>query len=239
MRNKDIAGLLGFTLGTWGVHQFYLGKYFKGFMHLFFFYYIGWKFSLFFAILSSIKLLFMSEETFDLKFNNGVFGKFQRKNTHPNIYQNSSRSLTQNTNQNPIKNTSQKEYAEIKNYATQKFNSFDFEGAITNYNKMLQLNDKELETYFQLACCYSASEHKELGFYYLSKSVEMGLKDFNKIANTDSLAYLRIQPEYTTFVQNGYKLIEIDTNILERIKDFKAGVLDEDGLVLTTKKSTL
>ncbi len=238
-KNKDIAGLLGFSVGLWGVHQFYLGNFVKGIMHLFMFYYIGWKISLFFAIISAMKLLFMSEESFDMKYNYGILGK---KKIDDSSYKRMIPKQTKNPNyrntfQNQSMNTAQKEYIALQKSALQKFNDFDFEGSISDYHKILQLNDQEINTYFQLACCYSASEHKELGFYYLSKAVEKGLKDYNIIKNNDALAFLRIQPEFVIFEQNGYRLIEIDTNTEEKIKEFRAGLIDEDALMVSTKNN--
>ncbi|MBN1970024.1 MAG: NINE protein [Candidatus Delongbacteria bacterium] len=66
MRNKYVAALLAFFLGSFGVHKFYLGRYFQGLIYLLFF----WSgLATFISIIEGIIYLSMVESDFDRKYN--------------------------------------------------------------------------------------------------------------------------------------------------------------------------
>ncbi|MEL6123509.1 MAG: hypothetical protein AAFR14_07285, partial [Bacteroidota bacterium] len=52
---------------------------------------------------------------------------------------------------------------------------------------------------------YSLLENKEEAFKHLDLAVDYGLKDTEKIMNHDDLAFLRIQPEFDAFRENGFQ----------------------------------
>lgn len=64
MKNKTTAILLCFFLGALGVHAFYLGKGLKGVIYLFTLGIFGIG-----ALVDFVVLLFMSENDFNLKYN--------------------------------------------------------------------------------------------------------------------------------------------------------------------------
>ena len=57
-----------------------------------------------------------------------------------------------------------------------------------------------------MGCLYSILERKDNSFFHLSKAVEKGFFDLDRIKTHDHLAYLRSQPEFDNFVANGYKV---------------------------------
>ncbi len=66
MKNKNVATLLAFLLGSFGVHKFYLGQTRLGILYLIFSWtYIPWII----AFINCIKLLLMDNHIFDLKYN--------------------------------------------------------------------------------------------------------------------------------------------------------------------------
>jgi len=98
---------------------------------------------------------------------------------------NSSRKPTRRTKDNPYKKSGMEKYKE-----------YDYNGAIEDFEKSLAVDDSDIATHFNIACAFSIMENKEKSFYHLSKAVELGFRDFEKIKTHDALAYLRIQDEF-------------------------------------------
>lgn len=136
-----------------------------------------------------------------------------------------------------------------------KFKEYDYSGAILDFEKALTINPEDIAVHFNLAASYSLMEDKDKAFKSLDKAVEYGFKDFEKINSHDALAYLRIQPEYEAFKNNGYQLggspsnggpqvkkeeAGIDPNLLEQLKRLQdlreKGVLTEEEFVIQKKK---
>lgn len=66
MRSKTTAALLAFFLGGLGIHQFYLGNYFRGILFLLF----SWTFiPIFIGVIDFLILLIMNEVNFNQKYN--------------------------------------------------------------------------------------------------------------------------------------------------------------------------
>ena len=93
-----------------------------------------------------------------------------------------------------------------KKSGMEKYKEYDYRGAIEDFEKALTIDDQDIATHFNIACAYSIMEEKEKSFFHLSKAVQLGYSDHEKIQTHDALAYLRIQDEFEGFVQNGYKL---------------------------------
>ena len=120
-----------------------------------------------------------------------------------------------------------------------KYKEYDYNGAIEDFEKALTIDDQDIATHFNIACAYSIMEEKEKAFFHLSKAVEMGYSDTEKIKTHDALAYLRIQDEFEGFMQNGYKLksgsgaqqeqITANNDLLEQLN--KLAELREKGLL--------
>lgn len=120
-----------------------------------------------------------------------------------------------------------------------KYKEYDYKGAIEDFEKSLAVDDSDVATHFNIACSYSIMENKDKAFFHLSKAVEFGFSDFEKIKTHDALAYLRIQDEFEMFVQNNYKLkpgsasqgekINQNNDLLEQLN--KLAELREKGLL--------
>ena len=125
-----------------------------------------------------------------------------------------------------------------KKSGMEKYKEYDYNGAIEDFEKALTIDDQDIATHFNIACAYSIMEGKEKAFYHLSKAVELGYSDKEKIQTHDALAYLRIQDEFEGFVQNGYRLktgssqqesIAGNSDLLEQLN--KLAELREKGLL--------
>ncbi len=129
----------------------------------------------------------------------------------------------------------------FKTSGLKKFKEFEYNEAIEDFVKALQIDDSDIATHFNIACAYSLTENKEKAFYHLDRAVSMGFKDTERIKNHDALAYLRIQDEFEAFENNGYRtpgdsplkkdeeLLTNNPDLLEQLKQL--GELREKGLL--------
>jgi len=87
-----------------------------------------------------------------------------------------------------------------------KFLSYDYDGAILDFSKALDINPREIAAHFNIACAYSLNENIEKSLFHLDKAVLYGFDDFEKIKTHDALAFLRVQPEFMLFLNNNFRL---------------------------------
>ena len=87
-----------------------------------------------------------------------------------------------------------------------KFLSYDYDGAISDFSKALEINPREIAAHFNIACAYSLNENIEKALFHLDKAVLYGFDDFEKIKTHDALAFLRVQPEFMLFSNNNFRL---------------------------------
>ena len=138
-----------------------------------------------------------------------------------------------------------------KNSGVKKYKDYDYEGAIEDFKKALEIDQNDIPTLFNIACAYSLTEEKEKAFYYLDKAVENGFKDFEKIQTHDAFAFIRIQDEFEQFSKNGYRLTENqkssaidedvpDADLLEKLKTLadlrESGILTEEEFLSQKEK---
>ena len=120
-----------------------------------------------------------------------------------------------------------------------KYKEYEYEAAIEDFKKALSVDPTDVAVHFNIACAYSIMEQPHLSMVHLSKAVEHGFKDFDKIKTHDALAFVRIQDGFEDFVKNGYKLVkdsktpdentEETGDLLEQLQ--KLGELREKGLL--------
>jgi len=67
-----------------------------------------------------------------------------------------------------------------------KYRDYDYEGAIEDFNKGLQINSQDVAIHFNLACAYSLTEQTDHAYEHLSKAVKYGFTDFEKIKTHDN-----------------------------------------------------
>ncbi len=130
----------------------------------------------------------------------------------------------------------------FKKSGIEKFKDYDYEGAIEDFQKALQVDSKDKAVHFNIACAYSLMEDKEKAFHHISEAIENGLVNFEKIKTHDALAYLRIQDEFEAFAKGGFRwpitgttenskdqLLTAQPDILEQLKQL--GELRDKGLL--------
>ena len=86
------------------------------------------------------------------------------------------------------------------------FREYEYEEAITAFQKALEKNPRDVASHFNIACAYSVEEEADRAFYHLDRAVALGFDDFERIRTHDSLAYLRIQRAFPDFERNHFRL---------------------------------
>ncbi len=212
MKDKTTAGLLAIFGGWLGLHRFYLGQPVLGILYLVL---AATFIPILLGIVDGISILAMTEDNFDRRYNRSARERRRqpqrRSNRSP---QRSGRADQRRQAAAPVRSTRSKQPSRRtttrKNpfYDTgmKKYEEYDMQGAIEDFEKALEIGGSDPRVHFRLACAYSLIENKDKGFYHLSRSVETGLKNLDKIQSTDELAYLRIQDEYEDFKKNNFRL---------------------------------
>ncbi len=108
-----------------------------------------------------------------------------------------------------------------------KFKEYDYDGAIEDFKKALEVDGQDIAVHFNLACCYSLNEEKEKAYYHLSKAVAFGFKDFQRIQDHDALAYIRIQDDFEEFKKNGYRIANASSNPAKQASRHGSELLDQ------------
>lgn len=236
MKSKYVGGFLGIIFGVFGTHKFYLGNSSAGFF----------RFGLFaFALVSSFKfiipilsilgfiegilLLSMSQREFDLKYNEQAPGESKSRRPQRREYHHRQREKAPAAPRRPVSNPHKRE-------GIDKYKDYDYQGAIQSFQKALAIEPEDVATHFNIACAYSLTEQTQKAFYHISKAVENGFSDYDKIQHKEAFAYLRVQPEFEEFAKNGYRLPQEEPKDVEAPKQIEApkpGLLDDE---LTLKK---
>lgn len=231
MKSRILAGLLSLILGTFGIHRFYLRDIGGGIFYIILFIITN---SFWFPVtgilglIEAIRLFNMSNQEFDEKYNKGHVDYREIPGRRPGSFRNS-RDLRPAERKDqgfrifPKKNPFRKS-------ALEKYNNYDFKGAISDYTKAMDISPDDPELHFQIARAYSLTENKELAFRHLDTAVQYGLKEPAKIATDEDLAFIRIQPEYETFRLNNFRLT------LKALGPEKKDLLNDDVLLSQIKK---
>ena len=280
MKDKNVAAIMALFLGGFGIHRFYLGQIGLGIFYCIFFWSpIPWILGLidsiaFFSMdrdrfdIKYNRQYFKVEKRkrrdretdFDRsrQRREREIEKWERRQRQRERYwenkENSREgrsSYKRNTPEykrpEPRPKTNPYKLSGIK-----KYKDYDYDGAIEDFEKALEVDEKDIATHFNLACAYSLNENVTKSLYHLDKAIEYGFDDFKKIKSHDALAYIRIQKEFEVFESNGFRLIpqleapkedllSSSVDLLEQLK--KLGELRDRGLLteeeFTTQKKKL
>lgn len=227
MKDKNIAGILSLFLGWLGIHRFYLGQAGLGIVYLLLFWTpVIWILSL----IDAIAFFSMDQENFDFKYNRQFIQQQgrQRRDTdfdrrdysrrsrryerkeHREEYRRDRRRAREPERRNPAPapTPAPKRHNPYKTSGIKKYREFDYDGAIEDFLKALEIDSKDIAVHFNLACAYSLNEEKDKAFRHLDLAVDNGFNDFRRIKEHDAFAYLRIQPEFEEFEKNGFRIIQ-------------------------------
>ncbi len=241
MKNKNVAALLAFVGGVFGIHRFYLGQIGLG---IFYCILSMTALSVILGILDGIIFLTMEQETFDAKYNRNRTQyvdprrepDFERRSRRQRSYDSRSprgaatrRRTVRERPARPSRRKSVVKNNPFKQAGIKKFKDFEFELAIEDFQQALKISPQDVAIHFNIACAYSQIEKPDKAFEHISQAVELGFNDFDKIDTHDALAYMRIQPQWEDFKANGYTLrMKLDAP--------KENMLDNDLLLEQLKK---
>jgi len=198
-RSRILAAIMAFMGGSMGLHKFYLREVSGGIFYIFMLFMIVPAIKIpittILGFIEGFKLLSMSDDQFDRKYNN--------------VPQNSPyrRRQTRKAPAVPVSDRSSRKRANpfIKS-GDRLYKEYELEEAATDYAKALEISPDNKDVLFNMAAVQSLLENKESSLKHLDQLVKYGFKDFEKIQKHDDLAFLRIQPEFEAFKAAGYKL---------------------------------
>ncbi len=200
LKDKNIAGLLALFLGPFGGHRFYLDQVGLGVFYLIFFWFpLTWLI----AFVDAMVFFTMDKEKFDRRYNHGKMMPTSSRGKAPE--RNSTAAGRHQPAGGRVAQGNTAKVQELKASGIKKFKDFDYDGAISNFEEALQLEPKDMALHFNLACAYSLNENADKAFFHLDRAVALGFKDIKRIKEHDALAYIRIQPDFENFEQNGFQ----------------------------------
>ena len=243
MRKKTFAAIIAVLGGSLGLHRFYLRQPMHGFFYLFLTFigiqFIGLPAAALLGLVDAVMFLLMDKRAFDLKYNKGVqqqtqSRKRQRQRSTRRTNQRTQRYETRKSSKSPYqkmpRNVSVPKAAKknpFKITGIKKYKDYEFDEAIEDFKRALEMSPRDISLHFNLACAYSQTEQTDKSLYHLSKSVAFGFKDFEKIKTHDDLAYVRIQEEFEAFEQNGFRIADTKTKRVEKEEEKEDDVLLE------------
>lgn len=232
--------LLAFFGGTFGLHKFYLDDPGSGIFYIVLALITSgiFPFTTIIGFFEAFKLLGTSDQMFDAKYNKEKFAKekFRRETQRSPSTNRSQAGRTRDMERSKYKYekaTSKNRPNPFRNSADKKFKEYDLDGALADYDKAMEISPADKNLHFNLACIYSLQENPSKSLEHLEEAINKGFKNVEKIKTTDELAFLRIQPEFDAFVNNGY----VRTNIYNKeIEPPKGDLLQDDRLLSQLNK---
>ena len=219
MKDKNVAGILALFLGWAGIHRFYLGQTGLG---IFYCLMMIPGISFILGIIDAVAFFLMDEEQFDRKYNRArrrenrrtdfdredYSRRRQKRDQRYEEWQDRQQMRRQQRTGRP--NTASRPASKANPYkqrGIQKYKEYDYKGAIEDFEKALEMDERDIAVHFNLACAYSLEENLEKSIYHLDKAVGYGFKDFDKIRKHDAFAFIRIQKEYAEFEANKFRMV--------------------------------
>jgi len=174
-KDRTTTGILALFLGSLGIHRFYLNQGGLGAAYILMGFVSCFVLPSIIGLIDALAFFFMSDFEFDQKYNRNLQpvqvhvhtdGKKKTKvvinDSERTRYRDVEEVRIPNTrNTRPTRPTRKntppppKKQNPYKAKGLIKFKEYDFRAALANFKKALEIDDKDIATHFNLACCYS------------------------------------------------------------------------------------
>lgn len=231
-KNKFIAALLAFFLGSMGIHRFYLGDGGGGIFYLFLLFMttkMMFPITGMLGVFEAIRFLSMSQLEFDRKYNRVATRETRRTQRRRSREEQRGRRVDRRAPQK----TSRLKSNPFKNSGLKKLKNYELDGAEEDLVQAIKINDGDVDIHYALASVYSLTEEKDKAYYHLQEAVQLGMQNLDKINTDDALAFLRIQDDFDDFRKSGFVLKK---GSLVQKQEKEANLLDDDVLLSQLNK---
>lgn len=209
-RRKIVAALLALAFGVFGAHRFYLGNRGLGIAYLSVGgvgMFTGVSFMIagiaIISFIDALLLFVMPKMEFDKKYNSGSadsLNKATDKREDPQV--------------SKQKSLLKAKFQRHKELAKSHFKNYEYKEAIDTLDEALEIKYDDKEVHFLLAKCYSMMEITKKSLFHLDAAIAFGL-EIKKAKFDYALAHLRVSPAYKEFVNNDFRLLDMDSILSE------------------------
>jgi TM2 domain-containing membrane protein YozV len=243
MKNRVTAILLAVFLGGWGAHKFYLRDAGTGIFYLMLTilsasfrwpigYVLGW--------IDAFRLITMSEEQFDKKYNARSRSSRERgrresrdsvERRRDNRYERrSTREYSNRSRSTPPKVTRERRTSyerkkkvikdnPFKTSGIKRLDNFELDLAEVDLNRALELSPDDKDIHIALGRLFSIEEDIKKSMFHISKAVKLGYTDFNHIRTADGFAFLRMSDKFEEFEETGFRSVSVDIPVSDKKQD--------------------
>ena len=231
-KSRTTAAILAILGGWAGVDRFYLGQNIVGIVLLFMTFTgiasVGIPFAAIIGFLHAIVLLMSSDEAFDRRYNQDYRRRIKQKNQSRAQRENkrASRELREMDLQREryaYKSKAKSRNNPFISSGRKKYKEYDLEGALADFTQALELSPNNAELHFDMAAVYSLKENTQKSLYHIDKAIALGVKK-DEFLSHDDFAFVRIQPKFEEFQNNGFRLKGVAKHI-EAPKEREGDVL--------------
>lgn len=222
-KNRGIAIALAFIFGGFGVHKFYLKDPGAGIFYIILnivtLRMLNFGVATFLGWMDAFRLLSMDTREFDRRYN---WNHMQKNYSDVSQHRPSSKrhkSIQKRRQNQKVKQRHQQRSNPYKKDGIKLFKDYDLPGAKDAFEKAVEISPNDPDLHFNMACVYSLLEETDKAFIHLQNAVANGFKNTEMIHGHDALAFLRIQPEFESFVENQYKFRPSTHNVSKSTED--------------------
>lgn len=94
----------------------------------------------------------------------------------------------------------------LSKQAVKQYNEGNYNDALTTLLGSLEIDARNPLTHFNIASLHSLLKNEQKCIFHLQKAFEFGFTDTQKLSASTDLQWIKQQPVYEVFIQNGYKL---------------------------------
>lgn len=257
MSNRKLGILFGIFFGWLGVQKFFTRNYVGGIFMVIF---TLTGIPALIGLIDAIRYSRMTDEEFDERY----FGRSRFSTTYdPNqrhiareeaaererIRQENLKKAEIRRKQNEVKREEAlkkiQTILELRKKGVREYKDFDLNAAEDTFRSIIKLDPKDIPALFNLACISGQTERPQKAFEFISRAVQNGFSDFDRIETHPAFSAMRLEPSWEDFRRRGYQIVDQfekseEDDLLEQIKQSrsikKADQLLEE--ILNTKNKT-